>query len=335
MTIKKLCKHGNEKKFKNLLKTPMNPNKTPMTKMMGKFIFGSRKERRPSYPIKTGDFNAKKFTNSKKGLGIAWFGHSTVLINIEGRIIITDPVLSGKSVGPSRLPGSKPFDYSRTFLANDMPEIDIVLLSHNHYDHLDKITISLLLKKANAFFAPKNVGKWLEKYGIEADRITEFEWYQEMERDDFNYTFTPSRHFSGRGALSSNTSLWGSWVIKGKDHSVFFSGDGGYSPEFMKIGDRYGPFDLSLIECGAYSRDWKLIHLLPEESVQACLDLKSKMAMPIHWGKFNLAYHAWLEPIQRFSKAANNNNLPFMAPQIGQTINTPFEPKNWWEGAEL
>ncbi len=269
---------------------------------------------------------------SHNSLRITWIGHSTVLIEIDGKRFLTDPIWSKRAspVGPF---GPVRFFEPPITLAQ-IPQIDGVIISHDHFDHLDRATITKLGKTGAIFYAPLGVGHHLESWGIPNGQIKEMDWWDQVSIGK-NHTLitTPARHFSGRSLFNRNSTLWCSWVIKSRDRTVFFGGDGGMWPGFKTIGDKYGPFDVSLLQIGAYCSDWKNIHLFPEEAVQAHLDLKGEVLLPIHWGTFNLAFHSWTEPVERLLTAASENNVKLSLPRPGQFIDLPNFSINshWWK----
>lgn len=276
------------------------------------------------------EINTLKFKKEDlKNDSFVWFWHSTILINLWGSKIITDPVFYEAS--PVFI-WWKPFKYTNTPKIEDLPEIDTVIISHDHYDHLDYKAIEKLDKKVKKYLVPLWVKSHLIKWGISDKKITEFDWYQSKKIDWINFVFTPTQHFSGRGLTNRNSTLWGSWVIKSDNLNVYFSWDSWYFSWFKTIWEKYGPFDLSFIENWAYNKNWKFIHMLPEESVQAGLDLKSKKVMPIHWGKFDLSFHSWYEPIERFTKSAQEKKLDYTTPKIWQIFNKDSTFKDsWWK----
>ncbi|MEP1782006.1 MBL fold metallo-hydrolase [Reichenbachiella sp.] len=265
---------------------------------------------------------------------LAWFGHSSALIKMDGKTILADPVF-GERASMFSFMGPKKFDYSNYMDVDQLPEVDLVIISHDHYDHLDYPTILALKDHVSLFYVPLGVASHLEKWGIPAEHIKTFDWWESQNlSEDLKLTFAPTQHFSGRGLNDKFSTLWGSWVIEGSVQKMYFSGDSGYFPGFKEIGEKFGPFDFALVECGAYNaEDWGDIHMLPEKSVQAALDVKAKIAMPIHWGKFDLALHPWKEPVQRFLKAAKINGLQTHTPVVGDILSIPAETgnSNWWE----
>ncbi len=264
---------------------------------------------------------------------LTWFGHSTFLLQIDGSTILIDPMM-GNSPAPHPLVGTKRYSEELPIEVEKLPFIDAVILSHDHYDHLDYGTIQKLKSKVGKYYSPLGVGNHLTAWGISQEDICELNWWDSISLDGIELVCTPARHFSGRGLTDRATTLWSSWVIQGKKDNIYFSGDGGYDIHFKEIGEKYGPFDISLIECGQYNKRWSDIHMMPEESAQAAVDLKSKLAMPIHWGAFTLALHDWTDPITRVSKKAEELNLPITTPRIGEAIligNSGYPTSKWWE----
>lgn len=266
----------------------------------------------------------------KNQLNSTWLGHSSLMINIDGFKILTDPVFEKKiSVfGPSRFNGNVPVDTSL------LPMIDVVIISHNHYDHLNKMSIQHLKLITRLFVVPLAMGAQLEKWGVEREKIVEMDWWEEFRvGKNLKIVATPALHYSGRGVIDRNTTLWASWVIIGPEHKVFFSGDSGYFHGFKQMGNKYGPFNMTFLECGAYDENWPHIHMFPEETVQAHLDLKGDILQPIHWATFNLALHPWYEPVQRMNAAAGKENIQTVTPMVGDTVIYDYTVPNgsWWK----
>ncbi len=258
-----------------------------------------------------------------------WLGHSSVLFNTDGKLILSDPVFNRAS--PVPLIG-KAFELQQPTPIDDLPNIDVVIISHDHYDHLDHLAIQALNSRTKQFLVPLGLAAHLEHWGIPTDKIIELDWYESTRQQDIDFTLTPARHFSGRGINNRYSTLWGSWVVKSKDQSVFFSGDSGYFDEFKKIGQTYGPFDIAFMENGAYNPTWAQVHMTPEQSVQASIDLNANVLFPIHWGKFDLALHKWDEPIIRAKKAAELLDVTIATPLIGEVFTATEPPSdNWWE----
>ena len=245
-------------------------------------------------------------------------GHSSVLLKVYGEYWLLDPVFSERA-SPFSFLGPKRF-HQAPITIDELPDIDKVLISHNHYDHLDKASVKKLAAKTKQFLVPLGVEADLQKWGVAADAITRFDWWQELQAPHALIAFTPAQHFSGRGIGDGNSTLWGSWVISTAAGSLYFSGDSGYFDGFKQIGEKYGPFDIALIETGAYDDDWADIHMTPEQSVQAHLDLKGQVMVPVHNGTFDLAFHSWYDPLQRVSTAAKQSNVALLTPIFGQPI---------------
>lgn len=264
---------------------------------------------------------------------LIWFGHSTFLLQMNGKNILIDPMF-GNVPAPHPMLGGKRFSSELPIEIEKLPKIDAVILSHDHYDHLDYGSIKQLKDKVDMFYTPLGVGVHLQEWGIDPKQIVELDWWQETTFDDLVLKCTPAQHFSGRGLNDRAATLWSSWVIQSPSENIFFSGDSGYGPHFKEIGDKYGPFDFAMMECGQYNEMWKEIHMMPEETAQAGLDVRAKYIMPIHWGAFKLAMHSWTDPVERVTKKANALNLPVIVPQIGEPISLhkqEFEINDWWE----
>ena len=258
-------------------------------------------------------------TDTGDGCSVIWLGHSSVLIRIDGHIILIDPVFSRRA-SPVSFIGPMSFEYAVPITADAIPYPDIILISHDHYDHLDYHTIKDYYSDVQTFIVPLGVKSHLVRWGIPEIRITELDWWSEViYKETLIFTATPAQHFTGRRG-QNNSTLWCSWVIKGQKRNIFFSGDSGYSTHFSEIGEKFGPFDIALVESGAYGAYWPYIHMIPEESVQAHIDLKGKVMLPIHWGKFNLAFHPWKEPIERISVKAPEFNIVLATPRPGEEI---------------
>lgn len=264
-------------------------------------------------------------------LFVTWYGHSAFLFEMDGHRILIDPMLSEYAAPVSF--GSKRFPYEKPIPIEELTDIDALILSHDHYDHLDYETVLQLQEEVGHFYTALGVGSHLKSWGISEEKITELDWWETDSLGDLAFTATPARHFSGRGLTDRNATLWASWVIESPHHNIYFSGDGGYGEHFSEIGNKYGPFDIAFMECGQYNEAWGDIHMMPEESVQAGVDVKGKLLMPIHWGAFQLAIHEWTDPIERFKTASDSLNAPIIHPYIGERfcvgVDQPREP--WWE----
>ena len=294
-------------------------------------FFFSKNQRTPedSLPRQQVDLSFFKQT-SDNHLNSTWLGHSSLMINIDGYKILTDPIFEKRvSVfGPSRFNGELPVD------VDNIDSVDVVVISHNHYDHLNKSSIQSLTAKTGLFIVPLAVGAQLIKWDVPADKIIEMDWWQEYRvTENLMIAATPSQHFSGRGLTDRNETLWASFVIQGPNHKIYFSGDGGYFEGFKLIGETYGPFDMTFMECGAYNKAWEPIHMLPEQTVQAHIDLRGNVLHPIHWGTFNLSLHSWFEPMERFTRAADSLGVVSTTPIVGGTtvFDTDLASTKWWE----
>ncbi len=324
-SLKRISVSPNQRngKFQNRVETTVDTRKKGESMDIHLYLFPPRNKNPddaiPSQRFDISDFNAGDFV---------WFGHSTVLLRTNQLTVLTDPIFNRASPIPI---GGKPFAMTEDPNINDIPDVDVVIISHDHYDHLDSKAMSELASRTAMFLVPLGVQSHLERWGVPSEKIIELDWYEAHTVKNTEFTLTPTRHFSGRGLTNRNTTLWGAWVIKNPQQSIYFSGDSGYFDEFKKVGEQYGPFDIAFIENGAYDKGWSEIHMMPEQSVQAAIDLKAELFFPIHWGKFDLAKHPWTEPIERAIVAANKKELPVVAPLVGQIFTTespPFEP--WW-----
>ncbi len=263
---------------------------------------------------------------------VTWFGHSASLLKIEGKKLLLDPMF-GDASSPFPLFNSKRYSGAFSLERDDLQEIDAIIISHNHYDHLNYKSIMQLNDRAKHFYVPTGVAQYLIKWGVSPSKISEHNWWDEITFDNIKLVCAPARHFSGRGMTDRDRSLWCSWLILGQETKIFFSGDSGYAPHFKEIGDKYGPFDLTLMECGQYDPRWSAIHMLPEETVQAHIDVKGELLLPIHWGAFTLALHEWSDPIERVTKETNRLGVKITTPQIGESItlkSTDYPRYAWW-----
>ncbi|EMF84272.1 beta-lactamase family protein [Leptospira weilii serovar Topaz str. LT2116] len=327
MRTSKMYKDG---KFEN---DPFVPNivSGTYTNIIWRQLFGNEQRTPPSsIPVIYPD--PKSFSpNTTPGLRTIWLGHASVLVEIDEVRILTDPVFSNKvspfkSVGPERF-------FPPPISLENLPSIDAVVISHDHYDHLDMNTAKYLASKGTKYFVPLGIGAHLEHWGIPENQIIELDWWEKGNVGKVEIVCTPAVHYSGRGLLNAKSTLWASWSIIGPENRFFHSGDTGYSPHFAEIGERLGPFNLTSIKVGAYDITWEGIHMNPEKAVQAHLDLKAKRMLPIHWGTFNLAIHHWDEPILRTVKSAKQYQIDLVTPKPGEVVvgGTTFVSEAWWE----
>ncbi|MFD2246448.1 MBL fold metallo-hydrolase [Pontibacter ruber] len=322
--------------FRNLVPTKTGLDflgyaKVISVKLAGKF-FGDNDNQEPNWEIPVLKLDLRQYdADQDTATVISWLGHSALLVQIDGKRLLLDPMLNGFA-SPVSFVGPKRFS-ALAITAEELPPIDAILISHDHYDHLDYGSIKKLNEKTRHFFVPLGVGAHLERWGVPAEKITELDWWQEASFKGLTFAATPSRHFSGRGVGISMQTLWSSWVIMGRKDRIFFSGDSGYFSGFKEIGNKYGPFAITLMECGQYNELWPDIHMMPEQTVQAHLDLKGKLLMPIHWGAFDLTTYAWTDPIERATKEADRLKVPITTPRIGESVilHHYIPAKVWWQ----
>jgi L-ascorbate metabolism protein UlaG (beta-lactamase superfamily) len=292
--------------------------------------FTDRHRRRPSGPVPV--VTATDGTPAPPGgLHVTWYGHSTALVDIEGRRVLFDPVWSERC-SPSRLVGPRRLHPPPVPL-HHLPPIDAVVISHDHYDHLDMATIRALTRTRSApFLVPLGVGAHLERWGVPPARIIELDWDEGATVAGLRFTATAARHFSGR-TFARDTTLWASWAVAGPTRRVFYSGDSGYFDRYAAIGAAHGPFDATLIQIGAYGRAWPDIHMTPEEGVATHLDVGGDLLIPLHWGTFNLAFHDWSEPADRLWREAKARGVRLAVPRPGQRIDVDDPPAvdGWWQ----
>jgi L-ascorbate metabolism protein UlaG (beta-lactamase superfamily) len=302
---------------------------------LSEFLCGSPR-RVPRTPLPALDPREAWLRPPDTGLRATWLGHSTVLIEIDGLRVLTDPVW-GPRASPSRIAGPKRFQPVPVAL-RAMPPIDLVLVSHDHYDHLDYPTIRELACTDVPFVTSLGVGAHLEAFGVAPARITELDWWEShtLPGSELTITAAPSQHFSGRGLKDRNATLWSSLAIRTAKHSVFFSGDTGLTTEYATIRERLGPFDLVMLEVGAFHPSWGDIHLGPENALQAHALLGGGVLLPVHWGTFALAVHDWDEPAETLLRLAPKQGVPLAMPRLGE----PVEParvedaRPWWRSVD-
>jgi L-ascorbate metabolism protein UlaG (beta-lactamase superfamily) len=263
------------------------------------------------------------------GLRVTWLGHSSVLVEIDEKVILFDPVYAERAsmfsfMGPKRF-------HPTPISIDQLPVLDAVVISHDHYDHLDYEAVVQLAPKTAAFYVPLGIGAHLEEWEIPAEKIVELDWWEEAEVGEIKLAACPARHFSGR-SMFPNRTLWASWAVVGPDHRVFFSGDTGLMDLFEKVGELYGPFDVTFIKIGAYGRTWPDIHIGPNEAITVNKMVRGQLMMPIHWGTFNLSYHGWTEPAERLIAAAERADTRIVIPKVGRIFEPASPPavERWW-----
>jgi len=313
--------------FKN--PTGFGPKLDGALPVLGEFMF-RRGDRTPAGPLPIDRPHETWATPTSSGMRVTWLGHSTVLLELDGRRILTDPVF-GKRASPLSFAGPKRFHPVPVEL-DELPPLDVVLLSHDHYDHLCAWTMARLAKLRVPIVTALGVGGHLERMGVAHDLITELDWGEAAEVGGVRFTATPCQHFSGRGLSDRNSTLWASWVIASERRKVFFSGDTGLTPQYLETGAKYGPFDLVMLEIGAFHPAWGTIHLGPENALTALGMLGGGTLLPVHWGTFNLALHDWSEPAETLHALAAATRTRILTPRLGSA----FEPEHvdialpWW-----
>ncbi len=289
----------------------------------------SRRDRRPSEIIATKSADLTNF-DITCGLQLFWLGHSTVLVNIDSITILIDPVFDERV---AVIVGSTERFQPNVINRGSLPKVDAVIISHDHYDHLEKNSIDFFARTGTKFFVPLGVGAHLRAWQVPDSQIVELDWWESKDFGSVKIVCTPARHFSGRSLLRFDETLWASWVVIGSARRIYYGGDTGYGDQFENIGDRFGPFDITLLPIGAYSEYWPDIHLNPEEAVTAHLALKGRLLIPVHWGTFDVALHAWDEPIERLIQAAKKQEVQIAAPQPGERIKLESLAieQRWWQ----
>lgn len=298
-----------------------------------KFFFTQVPNGAPKNPIPVQPLDSTGIANYEGKTRLIWFGHSAFLLQMQGRNILLDPMF-GETPAPHPLLGRNRFSGPLPIEIEKLPQIDAIIISHDHYDHLDYESIMKLKDKVEMFYTPLAVGVHLKAWGVEEDKIIELDWWQEARYLNLEFICTPAQHFSGRKLKNRQSTLWSSWVIRSDKESIFFSGDSGYGPHFKEIGEKYGPFEFAMMECGQYNELWPDIHMFPEETIQAGMDIGASALMPIHWGAFQLALHSWTDPIERAVIKAGQLNSILVTPKIGQPImidSLEGLDTSWWK----
>lgn len=293
-----------------------------------KRVFLDRSERTPRARLPEIRPDLKSFLAPSEFMKFIWFGHSTLLLNVNSRIILIDPVFHNAAPVSFLVQRFQP----PVVRLKELPHIDTIVISHDHYDHLDEKTVNFFSEKSTRFLVPKGVGAHLRDWGIADSRITELGWNESVLDHEITFRAVPAQHFSGRGLFDRNETLWASWIIESQGEKIYYSGDSGYGPHYKEIGDKYGPFDYAFMENGQYNERWPDVHMQPEESLQALIDLKAEIYIPVHWGMFDLALHHWSEPIVRTYKIAKDWDIPILTPRLGEIVDATNRPDTaWWE----
>lgn len=316
--------------FENLSLTPMLAEGVNYGSMTWDFFFSKPKFSNPPRPIPNQKTDLKNL--DPKVDVLVWFGHSSYFMQLDGKTFLVDPVLSGLA---SPVPyTTTSFAGTDVYTTDDFPAIDYLFITHDHWDHLDYPTVTKLKSKVKRIITSLGVGSHLKHWGFAPEIIAETDWNTFTDlHDGFSVRTKPARHFSGRG-FTRNQSLWSSFILQTPSLKIYIGGDSGYDTHFKKIGDEHGPFDLALLECGQYNTNWRYIHMMPEETVQASIDLKAKRLMPVHWAKFALSLHNWDEPIIRAEAEARRMNHALVTPRIGEPVRLKDASQifsNWWE----
>lgn len=325
----KKSKHFKNGVFENLSETPQLAEGYTMMGVLWDFLSTTYPNTTPTDSIPSVKTNLHELKPEENAL--VWMGHSSYFIQLEGKTYLIDPVFSGNA---SPLPTTKAFSGSDVYDVDDLPDIDYLLITHDHYDHLDYKTIKSLDPKVDKVITGLGVGSHLEHWGYASKKITELDWNESTIIDDSTTIYaTPARHFSGR-TLKRNSTLWLSLVLETPSKKLFLGGDSGYDTHFKEIGEKHGPFDLAILENGQYNLKWKYIHLLPEETVKAAKELNAKKLFPVHNSKFKLAQHPWKEPMERITAEVEKENVAIVTPIIGEKvdINDSIQIfQKWWE----
>ncbi|MCW4469285.1 MBL fold metallo-hydrolase [Flavobacterium sp. MFBS3-15] len=328
----KLSPNYRDGEFQNLSHTPSLKEGVSMPRVLYEFFFNKSKRSRPKLPLPSQKVNLHRLAPDENVL--VWFGHSSYFMQVDGIKLLVDPVFSGNA-SPLKFT-TKAFPGSDAYTVEDFPEIDILIITHDHWDHLDYETVLKLKPKVKKVVTGLGTAEHLQTWGYDMALVEERDWNETINfGNGFTIHTTPARHFAGR-TFTRNKAIWMSFVLQTPSFRIFLGGDSGYDYFFKEIGERFGPFDLAVLECGQYNVNWEYIHMLPEQVVAAAQDLKTKKLLPVHWAKFSLALHDWDEPIKRVTAEAEKQGMPILTPMIGEKVNleNPGVFKKWWEGLE-
>jgi L-ascorbate metabolism protein UlaG (beta-lactamase superfamily) len=314
-------------RFRNRREAPLT---TASNREMFRRQFFGKEQRAPLRPVPL----MRERPKAASSLRATWIGWATVLVEIDGRHVLTDPIWSERC-SPSTLVGPKRF-HEPPIALDALPRIDAVVISHDHYDHLDMPTVRALASRGTRFAVPLGIGAHLERWGVPLAQIVELDWNEGADFNGLRITATPSRHYSGRNPRHPNETLWASWVVAGPRHRFWFSGDTGWFDELAEIGAQHGPFDLTLIKIGASDPTWESIHMSPEDAVRASQAVRGQVLLPIHWATFNLGFHAWSDPPDRALAAATKSGVTIVIPRPGQAVDLEHPvgaPEPWWRSS--
>jgi len=319
----------NGKIFENQIETTMNIGFKDGIRLLKKQLF-DRAGRSPRTPIPVVPFDQQQWTHDDTPKFV-WYGHAVLLLQLKGKNLLIDPMF-GPDAAPNAPFKIKRFSKQTLDIIDQLPAIDAILITHDHYDHLDLASIRKLKSKSKQWFVALGVKRHLTKWGVQPDDIQEFDWWDKTSFLDIDITFTPSRHFSGRGISDRTKSLWGGFSFVTNEFKVYWSGDGGKGPHFNEIGEKLGPFDWAFVEDGQYNVLWHAIHMFPEEAVTAGKEARAKVLTPVHWAGFPLALHHWKDPIERFVDEAKAQDQIISTPKIGEIVRMTEKPsqEDWW-----
>ncbi len=321
--------HYREGRFQNLHHTPDLAEDASYYSVLMEFFFRKKERPKPQVMLPSLKTSLRQLDPNEQVL--VWMGHSSYFMQIDGKKILVDPVLSGAASPISFT--TKAFEGSDVYKVEDLPDIDYLFISHDHWDHLDFATIRLLRNKTTKVITGLGTGAHFERWGYSEEQIVELDWYEKrVLSEGIEVTALPARHFSGRG-FKRNQSLWVSFAFQMPSMKLYLGGDSGYDDHFAQIGAVYGPFDLAVLECGQYDNNWRYIHMLPNQIMPAARELKAKKLLPVHWSKFTLANHAWDESVTELLKSVQENDPKVLTPMIGQKLNlmSPTGLSHWWK----
>lgn len=325
--LKRIVKLPNyrEGALQNLSPTPMKPEDVSYLDLFGELL-KKKPNKSPQHVLP----HVKPDFSDATGIKVIWFGHSSYFLNINGMKVLVDPVFSSRT-SPFSFVGTKNFKGTAFVSPEDFPELDIILITHDHYDHLDYQSILKLKEHTKMFITSVGAGAHLQRWGVGPGQIRELTWGESASVLSLKFTAAPARHFTGR-KFKRNQSSWSAFILETPVGKLYLGGDSGYDAHFAEAGEKHGPFELAILECGQYNDFWPFIHMFPEQTVVAAKDLKAKVLMPVHWGKFTLATHNWDDPILRVVKKAEEMDQQMVTPLLGETFtlgqNLPVE--KWW-----